>query len=106
MVDKTKYGLENGVLSNIILVLKENKKLSKAILFGSRAKGTFHAGSDIDLALFGNELSLDDILKITMETERLHLPYKLDLIIYNRIHEPALKEHIDRVGVILFDRNN
>ena len=73
-------------------------------MFGSRAKGTFSNGSDIDIALKGNNLTLKDILEATAEAEKLLLPYKLDLVLYARINEPALIEHIDRVGVVLFKR--
>ena len=34
-----------------------------------------------------------------MKLDELDLPYKIDLINYNAITNPALKEHIDRVGI-------
>ena len=104
MNDTTKYGLLESNISQLFSVFEQNRNVTKVILFGSRAKGTFHTGSDIDLALFGNDLGLNDILDLTIEIEKLNLPYMFDLIIYNRIKELTLLEHINRVGVNLFVR--
>ena len=73
---------------------------TKVILFGSRAKGNFREGSDIDLAIKG-PVTLDDRSRWSLAYDDLYLPWKLDLAIYHLIEEPALKEHIDRVGLTL-----
>ena len=104
MKNQPAYGLEVEVIDNILSKLTSNPKISKIILFGSRAKGTFRAGSDVDLALVGSELNLDDILNASLEVETLLLPYKFDFVLYHRIKESELTEHIDRVGVVLFER--
>ena len=101
----TKYGLAVSDINKIILILKRNQKIEKIILFGSRAKGTYQNGSDIDLALMGKNLKLNDILDASIEIDNLGLAYKFDLVIYDRIKEKALLEHIDRVGITLFERN-
>ncbi len=105
MKQQTDYGLSNTEIKDIIQVLKKNKKIKKVVLFGSRAKGTFKNGSDIDLALIGNDLSLNDVLDLSVEIEYLFLPYRFDFVIYNTITEPALLDHIDKFGVMLFSRN-
>ena len=100
----SEYGIPRADLEALISELKNNNNIFEIILFGSRAKGTFTNGSDIDIALKGNKLSLKDILDATGEVEKLLLPYKLDLVLYDRVNEPALIDHIDRVGVVLFKR--
>ncbi len=94
-------GLSKEDIEDIVRVIKKSEKVQKAILFGSRAKGTFTNGSDIDLALKGTNLVLNDVLDLSIDLDALNLPYKFDLIIYDRIKEEALKEHINRVGVSL-----
>jgi predicted nucleotidyltransferase len=76
--------------------------VEEAYLFGSRAKGNFKNGSDIDIAIEGDGLILHNILDIQTEYDKLNFPYKLDLIIFNRITEQNLIEHINRVGIKLF----
>ncbi len=104
MAEGTKYGLLESDINQIVMVMQQNLKITKVVLFGSRAKGTWHAWSDVDLALFGDDLVLNDILELTIEIETLNLPYKSDLAIFKRIKETALIEHINRVGVKLFER--
>lgn len=76
---------------------------SQVVLFGSRAKGNFREGSDIDLALKGDLLGLEHRDAILLKYDDIDLPWKLDLVIYRLISEPLLKEHIDRVGVVLLE---
>jgi predicted nucleotidyltransferase len=97
-------GLSDKDLDNIVRIIEKNSKIEDAVLFGSRAKGTFSNGSDIDIALKGKDISLNDVLDLSIELEELFLPYKFDLVIYERIKEEALKDHITRVGVSIFRR--
>jgi len=104
MKPTSKYGLSEADLQNIVTVFKSNDRISSVILFGSRAKGTYNPGSDIDLALKGDNLNLNDILEASVLLEELFLAFKFDLIIYDRIKEDALRKHIDTSGKILFER--
>lgn len=104
MDNNRKYGLSETDINNVIEVLRANQKVKKIVLFGSRAKGNFKEGSDIDIALIGNDLRLNDILDFSLEIDKLFLPYKFDLIIFGRIKEKELVEHINRVGIVLFER--
>jgi predicted nucleotidyltransferase len=93
--------LNQLIINQIISILKQNKKVIKVILFGSRAKGTAKTGSDIDLALVGEEITFRDLCQLGVKLETLDLPNKIDLVDYNSITNLELKSHIDRVGVIL-----
>ena len=104
MNENTKYGLLESDIKNIISILRKNGRINEIILFGSRAKGTFNNGSDIDIALKGDDLKLTDIINSSLEIDNLLLPNKFDLIIFSRIKEQALIEHINRVGIILYKR--
>jgi len=96
-----KVGLSSNDLERIIRIIKKCPKIKDAILFGSRAKGTFSNGSDIDIALKGKDILLNDILDLSIELDELYLPYKFDLVIYDRIKEDALKDHINTIGISL-----
>ena len=105
MLKKEDTGLTDSDVSDIIGVITRNNKINKVILFGSRAKGTYQTGSDIDIALSGNELNINDIIDFTIELEELYLPYKFDLLILERIKENELLAHISRVGKVLYDKS-
>jgi len=95
------YGLDINDLKDIIKVLNKFTMVQSAVLFGSRAMGNQRKGSDIDIALKGS-ISYHDLLEILVVLDKLELPYSFDILIYNNISEPALKEHIQRIGKILF----
>lgn len=101
---KSNIGIEEEDIEQIIKVFIDNDKIAKAILFGSRAKGNFQPGSDIDIALFGENLTINDVIDLKIAFDELDFPYKVDFVIYDRIKELSLKEHINRVGLPLFER--
>lgn len=98
------FGLTEEDFTAIKSVVQKHQKINTVILFGSRAMGTHRNGSDIDLALMGNQLELNDLLALSADFDDLDLPYQFDVIDYNRIEEQGLIEHINRVGVEIFKR--
>ncbi|MBP7260269.1 MAG: restriction endonuclease subunit S [Bacteroidia bacterium] len=99
-----RFGLEEHIIEQITNLFEQQPKINKAILFGSRAKGNYKPGSDIDIALQGAELNTKDILNLYVKWDDLDMPFKIDLINYHTLNEPALKDHIDRVGIELYSR--
>ncbi|MBI4404161.1 MAG: nucleotidyltransferase domain-containing protein [Deltaproteobacteria bacterium] len=94
-------GISEPYASQILGLFQNLPKNTKIILFGSRAKGNFREGSDIDIALKGGKLDLEIRDEILEQYSHLYSPWKLDIVIYSLIEEPSLKEHIDRVGIEL-----
>ena len=86
------YGLDIEELETIQHVLKQTHT-DRAILFGSRAKGNYRRGSDVDLAIIGDERSVAYRLN-----EETHLPYFFDVLNLKKISNEPLREHIERVG--------
>ncbi len=98
------YGLSERAVKKIIEVLEQKPEISKVVLFGSRAKGNFRNGSDIDLVLFGEKLDLKALFKLETALDVLMLPWEIDLVLFPTITNQELKEHIDRVGKVFFER--
>lgn len=95
-------GLNEKEVALIYGVLKNANAIDKAVIFGSRAKGNSCYNSDIDLALFGENYNLTELHE---KLDDLPLPYKFDLVNYTAINNNELKNHIDRVGVVLYAQN-
>jgi predicted nucleotidyltransferase len=99
---KMKFGLTEDTLNAIISCLANNPKIEKTIIYGSRAKGNYRKGSDIDLVLKGENLTINDVLKLENDLDELLLPYLFDISILHHIKNPDLLKHIDRVGKIFY----
>jgi predicted nucleotidyltransferase len=95
------YGLKNETFEQIKATFRQFPQIKKAILYGSRAKGTFHNGSDIDITLKGDNLDLQLLAKIGLALDDLFLPYTFDLSILQHIDNQDLLNHIERVGVVI-----
>lgn len=100
------YGLKNETIEKVIGIFSRFGEIEEAILYGSRAKGKYKPGSDIDLTLKGKGLNLKLLNKISLELDDLLLPYTFDLSIYHHIQEPALIDHIQRVGKVFYVATN
>lgn len=100
MNNEHSYGLPTQVVQAIQGVLSQYPQVRSAVLYGSRAKGNFREGSDIDLTL-KTDLAADTalLLQIENQLDDLNTPYQFDLSLFHHITNPALIEHISRVGV-------
>lgn len=100
-----RYGLSDQVIAQIHAVLRKYPQVRRALLYGSRAKGCYKPGSDIDLTLVGgDDLTLDVLYRIAWELDELPLPYTFDLSLFHQIDDPDVVDHIQRVGVVFYDR--
>lgn len=102
MTKTSRFGLTEEVLSKIKSVFEHYENIDEVVLYGSRAKGNYRPGSDIDLTLKGKELNLKIINKISNELDDLLLPYGFDLSSYSQIENTDLIEHIQRVGIVIY----
>jgi predicted nucleotidyltransferase len=98
-----RFGLEEGTIQQIQSTLAQFPLIDKAVLYGSRAKGTDRKGSDIDLCLFGASLNQKVLYQIETALDDLWLPYTFDLCAYQVLGNNDLKGHIDRVGVPFYE---
>ena len=78
--------------------------IEKVIIYGSRAKGNFKTGSDIDLTFIGSAISDQEWTSIYFDLEDLLTPYTFDLSILSTIENPDLLDHIKRVGKVFYCR--
>lgn len=94
-----RFGLPERVIQQICDVFRQYKDVKRVIIYGSRAMGRERLGSDIDLCIEGNELSLSQLLAIENQLDDLLLPWMIDLSLKHLIDNPDVLKHIDIVGV-------
>lgn len=92
-----RFGLADWEQALICGVLSRHAEVTEARIFGSRAKGAAQPNSDVDLVLWG-ELPMWKLAAIAGELDELPLPDTFDVLAYDAIRHPPLREHIARVG--------
>lgn len=100
-----KFGLLEEDLSFITHSLTRYPEIEKAVVFGSRAVGNYKPGSDVDLAIMGAEIGFDTVSSLHALLEELSpMPYFFDVVDYTHLEHRELKEHIDRVGHVIYQK--
>ncbi|CAN5211404.1 nucleotidyltransferase domain-containing protein [soil metagenome] len=101
--ENTLYGLDQDVLKHILTVFESFTEIEKVVLYGSRAKGNYRPGSDIDLT-FKGKVTLQILNAVANKLDDLLLPYQFDLSIHSKIDSDSLLEHIERVGIVIYPK--
>ena len=97
-------GLKDAHREAIIAGIAANGRVERAVLFGSRATGTNTVSSDVDIALFGDRLTLTDQARLAAALDKIPMAQSVDLILYDSIRNRTLREHIRNQGVEWFAR--
>ena len=97
-------GLSEKTESSIRRVFARHPEVELAVLFGSRAKGNYKRGSDIDLSLLGHSLTQQTLNRIYDELDDLPIPYSFSLVLSTKITDPEVIGHIERVGIVFYER--
>jgi predicted nucleotidyltransferase len=98
-----KFGLSDTVVKELQDVFRRHANIEKVLIFGSRSKGNYRVGSDIDLALIGKNIDYRQLLDISMEIDDLELLYSIDLLDYQTKVGTPIGDHIDRVGQVFYE---
>lgn len=98
------YGIADKSFKLIIAIFAKYKNIKKAVLYGSRVMGNYKEGSDINITLLSDTLSLKEMNNLHIELDDLMLPYIFDLSDYIKIKNKDLKDHIKRVGIVIYKK--
>jgi predicted nucleotidyltransferase len=100
-----KFGLKDTAINQIVNVFSSIPQIEEAIIFGSRAIGTYKPFSDIDITLKGDKITHKELNYVIMALDDTTLPYTFDISLYKQIDNPDLIEHIKRVGKLLYSKS-
>ena len=98
-----RFGLSDTVITELCNVFQRHANIERVMIFGSRLKGNYRTGSDIDLAIVGRNLDYGQLLDIQCEIDELGLLYSIDLVDYQKKKGSPIGDHIDRVGQIFYE---
>ncbi len=98
------FGLKQETIEKINSVFAKYHEVEEVIIYGSRAKGNYRNGSDIDITLKGEQLTSQILSRISSDIDDLNTPYMFDISIFHKLHSPDFIEHIMRVGQIFYKK--
>lgn len=102
---RNRFGLTERDMKTITSILSNYSEVQKVDLFGSRAKGNYKLGSDIDLVVMNKGLSSKTLLNISRDFEESLLPYFVDIVSFHDITNQDFTDHIERVGTPFFEQS-
>jgi len=93
------FGLPDYTINTLQTLLRKYPGIENAVIYGSRAKGSFRPGSDIDLTLYTDSgFTHDDLANLRRDFEDSDMPYFVDVSVFSELTNAALRDHIARVG--------
>lgn len=98
------FGLKQETIGKINSVFAKYPEVEEVVIYGSRAKGNYRNGSDIDITLKGEQLTSQILSRISSDIDDLNTPYMFDISIFHKLHSQDFIEHIIRVGQIFYKR--
>lgn len=97
------FGISDRTYQKLLDTFSKHREIKEVLIFGSRAKGNYKTGSDIDLALKGEKVGPELIFRLkSLFNSRLSIPYKVDVVGYDYLIHPELKEHINCAGQLIY----
>ncbi len=97
------FGLQERTINELLDFFKSVPGVEKVMIYGSRAKGTYRNGSDIDFAVWTNDCNTTSRIKWGLE--ELPTPYMFDVTDYKTLTHEGLKNSIDKDGKLFYIRN-
>lgn len=85
-------------------IFSKYPQIKKVVVYGSRAKGNFQEGSDIDLTIIEEEIPSSVLLELVNDFDDSLLPIKVDISIFSKLTNQDLIDHIKRVGQVFYQK--
>jgi Predicted nucleotidyltransferases len=96
------FGLKDSIILEIKNVLSRYDEIEKALIFGSRARGDYKKTSDIDIAIFSDNITSTRLNLLRNDFDELDIIYTVDVVYFNRISKKELKNNIVNDGIVIF----
>lgn len=97
------FGLYPETIKILNEIFSNYENIDEVIIYGSRAKGNYREGSDIDLTIKG-KLDRYDLGSIMTDIDDSLIPYLVDISDYDTLSNQDLKDHINRVGQVFYKK--
>lgn len=96
------FGLSTEILDALRLVFSQFSEIDRVLIYGSRARGDFRSGSDIDLAVVAPAMTPSDFSRLWMVLDDLPIIFRLDVSLWHETTDQQLKNNMLADGISLY----
>jgi len=96
-------GLSQRIVDSLLETFSRYPKVERVIIYGSRARGDYRPGSDIDLAVIAPKMRFDEFSRLWNEVDELPIAFNIDLLHLDTLENQALKEAIEASGKAIYE---
>lgn len=96
------FGLSAQIVNSLCDVFTAFSEIDSVLIYGSRATGHFRNHSDIDLAVLAPSMTERDFSRLWNALDDLPILFKLDVVHFEQVTNPALKNNILAHGKTLY----
>ena len=100
-----KFGLPPHLIESLCAIFAQYPEIEEVVIYGSRAKGSYREGSDIDLALKGENVTDETRGNVWLDIDASDSPYLADVCVFHHLNSPSLIDHINRVGKTFYAKD-
>ncbi|MEJ6949641.1 nucleotidyltransferase domain-containing protein [Natronospora cellulosivora (SeqCode)] len=99
-----KFGISEDIFRKIVGTIEKFPSIEQVYVFGSRARGDFSKGSDLDLALSGENITSKEVNLLQDALDNLNTIISIDIVNIDEIEKEKLSNNIKKEGVLIYDR--
>jgi type III restriction enzyme len=102
MSEPLNHGISAATLAELRSLFEASPGIERVWIFGSRARGNHREVSDIDLAVDAPGWADADFQALLLRVAQMSTLYKLDVVHWQRVHEPVFRQEIERDRRVLW----
>ena len=103
-MDMNKYGFSPEEWREMLGIFARHPEIERVTLFGSRARNTFKVASDVDIAVYGSQVTHRTVSSLRGDMEESDLPYFFDVLDGGHIESDDLRANIRRDGKVIYEK--
>ncbi len=101
------FGITDKSYTQLIEQLRQQAEIEEVKIFGSWAMGNYKDGSDIDLCIYGENVTQQHLFKLKYNIEEnTYIPYLIDLVLFDSIKSDELIIHLKQYGKTIYSRGD
>ncbi|MDU4860163.1 MAG: nucleotidyltransferase domain-containing protein [Terrisporobacter othiniensis] len=95
--------IEDKLKNELQTIFSKYKEIEKVLLFGSRGREDNKYNSDVDLCLFGENITHLIQAKVFMDIDEINTPLSFDILNFNELTKKELIDNIINEGVEIYN---